>query len=148
MRITIRPPNARPTVTGLTATPPGPLVALAATTLRATAADADGSVVRVAFFDNGALLGQDDAAPFEWQAAGLGAGTHSFTARAYDNVGGASDPLGDGAAWSSTPIGAHRRRRPGRPRHPAREHGGVERVGESRSGWRGHQTTSGRDPPA
>ncbi len=55
--------------------------------LSATAADSDGTVVRVQFFDGATLLGEDTSAPFEWSWTPTTAGVHPLTARATDNVG-------------------------------------------------------------
>jgi len=53
----------------------------------ATAADADGTVAKVDFFDGAALVGTATAAPFSVTLANLAAGTHALTARATDNLG-------------------------------------------------------------
>lgn len=59
--------------------------------ISATASDSDGSIVRVEFRANGALLASDTAAPFEasWSTGNIG-GTYPITATAVDNKGGAS----------------------------------------------------------
>jgi glucose/arabinose dehydrogenase len=58
--------------------------------LSATAADSDGSVARVQFFDGGTLLGEDTSTPFEWSWTPTTAGVHTLTARATDNSGDSS----------------------------------------------------------
>jgi glucose/arabinose dehydrogenase len=58
--------------------------------LSATAADVDGTVARVQFFDGGTLLGEDTSAPFEWSWTPATAGVHTLTARATDNSGDSS----------------------------------------------------------
>ncbi|MBX3624928.1 MAG: PQQ-dependent sugar dehydrogenase [Rhizobacter sp.] len=58
--------------------------------LSAAAADADGSVARVQFFDGSTLLGEDTSAPFEWAWTPTTAGAHALTARATDNAGDSS----------------------------------------------------------
>ena len=76
--------NTPPTVSlsaagnGLVGTP----VALAA-----AAADGDGTVARVQFFDGATLLGEDTSAPFDWSWTPSSAGVHALTARATDNTG-------------------------------------------------------------
>lgn len=78
--------NASPTV-ALTAPAPGATIALpAAVEITATAADTDGSVAKVAFFQNGVLLGEDTSTPysFTWDAP---PGSHVLTAIATDNNG-------------------------------------------------------------
>jgi glucose/arabinose dehydrogenase len=58
-------------------------------TLNATAADSDGSVARVAFYDGNTLLGEDTTAPYTWAWTPRTTGNRSLTARATDD-GGAS----------------------------------------------------------
>jgi uncharacterized protein GlcG (DUF336 family) len=55
--------------------------------ITAAAADADGSVAKVEFFDGTALLGTATAAPYSVTLSGLALETHSLTARATDNQG-------------------------------------------------------------
>ena len=64
-------------------------------TLNATASDADGSISKVEFFKSGVKIGEDFAAPFEFNAVGTSLGTHVFTAKATDN---------DGAIVESTTV--------------------------------------------
>ncbi|MBB5351435.1 hypothetical protein HNR46_001671 [Haloferula luteola] len=56
--------------------------------LTASASDADGTITKVDFFDNGVLVGSDNAEPFEFSYtnAPLG-GLHRLTAVATDNLG-------------------------------------------------------------
>ncbi|WP_051312831.1 carbohydrate-binding protein [Sporocytophaga myxococcoides] len=56
-------------------------------TLAATAADADGTVSSVEFYDGSALLGTDNSAPYNFTWTGAKAGTHTITAKATDNTG-------------------------------------------------------------
>ena len=58
-----------------------------AMTLTATAADPDGTVAKVEFFDGGTLLNTDTASPFTFSWTPATAGAHSLTARATDNIG-------------------------------------------------------------
>jgi chitodextrinase len=78
--------NAAPTVALTSPTASGSYSAGAAVTLSATAADSDGSIAKVEFFDGTTLLGVATSAPYSlsWVAT---LGSHSFTARATDNVG-------------------------------------------------------------
>jgi hypothetical protein len=57
--------------------------------IRATASDADGSVSKVEFFNNGSKLGEDASVPYEYTISGAAKGTYNLTAKATDN-GGAS----------------------------------------------------------
>ena len=81
------PANQAPTVslsaatTGTTGT---------AMTLTATAADVDGTVAKVEFFDGGTKIGEDLASPFTLSWTPLTVGSHPLTAVATDNDGQAS----------------------------------------------------------
>lgn len=82
------PPNQLPTVSltaptgGAVFTPGTPIV------IKANATDADGSIVRVEFFAGATRLGQDEAAPYEFNWTNAPIGTHNLTARAIDNRNG------------------------------------------------------------
>ena len=83
----IDPPNHAPQV-ALTAPVGGSTLSVnVATTLGATATDADGTIARVEFLDGGTVLGSDTQAPYElvWTPTTLG--THVITARAFDDDG-------------------------------------------------------------
>ncbi len=88
--VTPPPPNALPTV-ALTAPASGSTITQGATVaITATAADSDGTVARVEFYDGATLLGTDATAPYalDWvTSAATAIGVHSLTARAYDNTG-------------------------------------------------------------
>lgn len=82
--------NAQPTVTltspaaGAILQPPGSV------TLRADAADADGVVSKVDFYQDGTLVGSAAAAPYSFSVSSLAPGTHTFSAVASDDRGGAA----------------------------------------------------------
>jgi RHS repeat-associated protein len=79
--------NAPPTVS-LTAPANGAVFQTPATlTLTANAADADGTVAKVEFFDGATLVATVTAAPYSVTLANVAVGMHSFTARATDNLG-------------------------------------------------------------
>jgi regulation of enolase protein 1 (concanavalin A-like superfamily) len=85
--VTVSAANQPPTVT-LTAPANGATyVAPASVTLTANAADANGSVARVEFYNGAALLGTDTLAPYAFAWSGVPAGTYALRAIAYDNVG-------------------------------------------------------------
>jgi chitodextrinase len=52
----------------------------------ANAADSDGSVARVRFFDGPTLIGEDTTAPYSIQWSGAANGAHALTATAVDNA--------------------------------------------------------------
>ncbi len=56
-------------------------------TIRANAADADGSVSKVDFYNGTALLSSDGVAPYEFTLTNAPAGTYTLSARATDNSG-------------------------------------------------------------
>jgi hypothetical protein len=57
-------------------------------TLVADASDADGTISRVEFRANGALLGASSAPPYTYVWGGVSPGSYNVTATAIDNVGG------------------------------------------------------------
>jgi hypothetical protein len=87
VNITVKPPNAPPTVS-MTSPPNGAVfTAPAAITVTAGAADSDGSVARVDFFANGSLVGTDTTAPYSVQWSTSTAAAYTLTARAVDDAG-------------------------------------------------------------
>jgi glucose/arabinose dehydrogenase len=59
-------------------------------TLEATAADNDGNVAKVEFFDGPTLLGSDESAPYTIAWTPTIVATHALSARVTDNAGGAA----------------------------------------------------------
>ncbi|MDB5255751.1 MAG: C-terminal target protein [Chitinophagaceae bacterium] len=55
--------------------------------ITANAADADGSVAKVEFYKDGALIGTDNSSPYAFSWTNVAAGTYSITAKATDNLG-------------------------------------------------------------
>ena len=77
---------------------PGPTTgawAPAVIVLNANSADSDGTVGRVEFYSASALIGNATAAPYTFTWTGVPAGTHTLTARAFDDLGATttSSPL-------------------------------------------------------
>jgi hypothetical protein len=54
-------------------------------TISATAADSDGTITSVAFYDGATLLGTDTASPYSFNWTGAALGSHTLTAIATDN---------------------------------------------------------------
>ncbi len=82
--------NQAPTVS-VTAPAPGAAVAAGRSVkITATAADTEGSVVRVEFYDGATKLGESTTAPYEFIWTNPPTGTHSLTARAIDGAGAAT----------------------------------------------------------
>jgi len=76
--------NTAPTVS-LAAACVAPCTAAAAVNLTATPSDSDGSIAKVEFYDGATLLGSKTAAPWTFAASGVASGSHSYTAKAFDN---------------------------------------------------------------
>jgi hypothetical protein len=97
----VRSTNAAPTVAITAPANNQALAAGAVVNLTAQAADADGTVQQVRFYDNGALVGTATQAPYAvaWTAV---AGTRTLTAQAVDNAGASTTS----AAVSVTVAGA------------------------------------------
>jgi len=87
--------NAAPTVS-ITAPANNAVIGAPATiTLTASAADADGTIAKVDFYQGAALIGTATAAPYGFTLANVAAGSYSYTAVATDNRGAttASSPV-------------------------------------------------------
>jgi hypothetical protein len=67
----------------------------ASVTINATAADADGTVTKVEFFNGSTLLGTDLTSPYSFDWTNVAANTYSITAKATDN---------DNNVVASTPV--------------------------------------------
>jgi len=79
--------NQSPTVS-LTAPSAGDIfIAPATAILTANAADCDGTISKVEFYQGATKLGEDTTSPFSYTVSGLAEGSYSFTAKAYDNGG-------------------------------------------------------------
>jgi Domain of unknown function (DUF1929)/Bacterial Ig domain len=82
------PPANQPPSVSLTSPANGAVfTSPAKVSLAATASDADGTVVRVQFFNGATLLGTDTTRPYTSQWNTGAAGTYTLTARATDNAG-------------------------------------------------------------
>ena len=87
------PSNAPPTVQITNPIDNSSTTSPANVTIAATASDADGTVVRVDFYVNGAPVGGDTAGPYTLRWNTGAAGTYTFTAVATDNAGASSTSL-------------------------------------------------------
>jgi regulation of enolase protein 1 (concanavalin A-like superfamily) len=81
------PPNAAPTVQLTQPADGSSSVAPATITLAATAADSDGTIVRVDFYAGATLVASAASSPYTAAWSGVAAGTYSITARAVDDDG-------------------------------------------------------------
>ncbi|MGI5230393.1 cellulose binding domain-containing protein [Actinoallomurus sp. CA-142502] len=73
---------------GITSPADGATVAAGADLpIAATATETGGSIAKVEFYDGSTLLGTDTTSPYAYTWAGVPAGAHTLTARAYDAAG-------------------------------------------------------------
>nr|WP_167856416.1 Ig-like domain-containing protein [Hymenobacter metallicola] len=79
------PTNAAPSVSLTSPAGGATFTAPATVTLAATAADTDGTVSKVEFYNGATLLGTDTSSPYSYSWTGVAAGTYSITAKATDN---------------------------------------------------------------
>ncbi|MFF5112802.1 glycoside hydrolase family 6 protein [Streptosporangium sp. NPDC000509] len=81
-----QPPVNQPPTVSLTSPASGSThQAGAAVPLAATASD-DGSISKVEFYVDGTLVNTDTTAPYSYSATGLASGSHTASAKAYDNA--------------------------------------------------------------
>jgi hypothetical protein len=76
--------NAPPTIS-LAASCVAPCAVLATVNLAAVPTDADGTISKVEFFDGSTLLGTATSPPWAYSHAAANAGTHDYTAKAFDS---------------------------------------------------------------
>jgi lysophospholipase L1-like esterase len=79
--------NKAPTVSITSPANNASFTAPASITINATAADADGTVSNVQFYNGTTLLGSDASSPYSFSWTSVPAGTYALTARATDNNG-------------------------------------------------------------
>lgn len=85
--VTVTPPNSPPSV-NLTSPVSGAIYTEPASiTVSASAADSDGSIAKVAFYDGGALIGEVTSEPYSLTHSGVSAGNHVYSAIATDDLG-------------------------------------------------------------
>ncbi len=96
----------QPPMTVLTSPRPGAVFTAGdQVAMAASAAAADGATItKVEFYRDTELLGTDTSSPYTFEAAGLTAGDHSLSARAYDSQGGAAESSPVGIRVASGPA--------------------------------------------
>lgn len=82
--------NKYPTVSITSPANNATFTAGATVSITATAADADGSVTKVEFYNGSTLLGTSTASPYSYSWTSVAAGSYSLTAKATDNGGAAT----------------------------------------------------------
>ncbi len=84
------PNNVAPTVSLTAPAANASYTAPAAVTIAATAADSDGTIAKVEYYNGATLLGTSTAAPYSFTWSNVAVGSYSLTAKAYDNAGAAA----------------------------------------------------------
>ncbi len=79
--------NQSPTINLTAPTEGTSYTAPAAFSLSATAADADGTIAKVEFYEGTTKLGEDVSAPYSFSVSGRGAGSYTYSAQATDDLG-------------------------------------------------------------
>ncbi|MEV4835587.1 glycoside hydrolase family 48 protein [Nonomuraea sp. NPDC049486] len=100
------PVNDPPTVSLTSPNAGQSFTAPATVPIAATAADADGTVAKVDFYQGSTLLGTDTSAPYTYNWQNVAAGNYSITARATDDDGDTtvSSPVGITVTSTNTPA--------------------------------------------
>ena len=80
-------PNNAPTASITSPANMAAYAAPASVIIQATAADADGTVSKIDFYNGTTLIGTDASAPYTFNWTNVAAGTYNITARATDNSG-------------------------------------------------------------
>ncbi|MDF2455168.1 MAG: large protein [Cytophagaceae bacterium] len=87
INVTVNPAsNVSPTIVIHTPVNNATFAAPANVTITTSAADTDGSISKVEFYNGTVLLGTVSTAPYNFSWTNLAAGAYTITARAYDNV--------------------------------------------------------------
>jgi hypothetical protein len=81
------PANVSPTVSLTSPISNSQFAVGASVSITATAADTDGTIAKVEFFNGTTLLGTDTSAPYSYTWTNVKAGEHSITAKVTDNKG-------------------------------------------------------------
>jgi hypothetical protein len=85
VNVTVTAPNAAPTVSVLT--DKASYTAPASIVMSAVAADSDGAVAKVEFYNGTTLVGTDTTSPYSFTWSGVPAGSYAIKAVATDNLG-------------------------------------------------------------
>jgi RHS repeat-associated protein len=78
----------------------------ATVTITAAAADSDGTVSKVEYYNGATLLGTSTVAPYSFSWTNVGAGTYSVTAKATDNKGASTTSAAVSVTVGAAPVAA------------------------------------------
>ncbi|MBT9392182.1 carbohydrate-binding protein [Hymenobacter sp. NST-14] len=98
------PANVAPTVSLTSPANNSSFTAPATLSLTANAADADGTISKVEFYNGTTLLNTDTSSPYAFSWTGVAAGTYSLTARATDNAGAVTTSASVNVTVSAAPT--------------------------------------------
>lgn len=104
--ITVKAANAAPTVSLTAPAANASYTAPASVTITANAADSDGTISKVEFYNGATLLNSDTTAPYSYSWVNVAAGSHSLTAKAYDNAGAITTSAAVAITVSPAPVAA------------------------------------------
>ena len=99
------PTNVAPTVSLTSPANGATFTAPASITISANAADSDGTVSKVDFYNGTTLLNSDPSAPFSYTWTGVAAGTYAITAKATDNAGAITTSTAVSITVNAAPTG-------------------------------------------
>lgn len=85
--LSLYPKGNAPTVSITSPSNNSSFTTLQTVSLSANAADTDGTITKVEFYDGTTLLGSDNTSPYHFTWSGMSAGIHTVTAKAIDNAG-------------------------------------------------------------
>ena len=91
--ISVAAANAPPTTSITSPANNATFTAPATVTITANAADSDGTIQRVEFYQGATLIGTDTSSPYSFSWTSVAAGTYSLTARAFDNLGASTSSV-------------------------------------------------------
>ncbi len=96
--------NQLPTINITSPSTGASFIAPASITINANAADADGSVSKVEFYNGTTLLGTDASSPYSFVWSNAPAGTYSITAKATDNVNATTTSVAVSITVNPVPV--------------------------------------------
>jgi chitinase len=99
------PGNVSPTVSITAPANNTSVTAPGSVNIQATAADSDGTIAKVEFFNGATSLGTDNSAPYSFSWSNIAAGTYTITAVATDDKGATTTSTAVTVTVSSTPGG-------------------------------------------